>query len=174
MKTQTLIGMAAAAFLAGCASTGGTGNESKTSAAPPTAHEHGMGMMGDMCPMKVAGTAVTPADVEGGVALAFTTKSGDVTELRQRVRRMAEMHNNHHATGGMMGGMHDGGSGMMKDGGMMMPAATAAVEDVEGGARLVLRPTDPAQLEALREHARTRAGRMASGECPMMQSHAGG
>ena len=60
----------------------------------------------------------------------------------------------------------------MMGGGLMMPAATASVEDSEGGARLLLRPKDPAELEALREHARMRAGRMARGACPMMSSRA--
>ena len=50
----------------------------------------------------------------------------------------------------------------------MMPTATAAAEDIEGGARLILQPKDPAQLGALREHVRMKAQRMAGGECPMM------
>lgn len=180
--------MGGAALLAGCASTSSARSEPTTSAAAAPAHEHGMGMMGDMCPMQISGTTVTSADVEGGVALAFTTSTGDVAELRQRVRRMAEMHKHRHATGGMMmeghgaGGAaseHDhgaaakpghegGGRGGMMMGGMMMPGATASVEDSEGGARLILRPKDPGRLEALREHARMRADRMAHGECPMM------
>ncbi len=53
-------------------------------------------------------------------------------------------------------------------GGMMMPAATASVEDLESGARLILQPKDPAQLGALREHVLMKAQRMAGGECPMM------
>ena len=56
----------------------------------------------------------------------------------------------------------------MMGGGMMTPAATASVEDIEGGARLVLRPKDPAQLAALREHVHKKAEQMAGGECPMM------
>jgi hypothetical protein len=152
-------------------------------------------MMGDMCPMQVPGTTVTSADVEGGIALVFTTSTGDVAKLRQRVQRMAEMHNHHHVAGGMMMGGHGvggatdehehgadagpghgggGRGGMMMGGGMMMPAATASVEDFEGGARLILRPKDPAQLEALREQARMRAGRMARGECQMMSPGAEG
>jgi hypothetical protein len=112
----------------------------------------GMGMMGGMCPMDVSGTSVTTADVEGGVALSFTTSSGDVADLRQRVRRMAEMHSHMHG-----------------EGGMVMPPATATIEDIPGGARLILRPEDPAQLAALREHARMQASAMTRGECPMMR-----
>jgi len=131
--------------------------------------------------MQVQGTTVAAADVEGGVGLSFTTKTGDVAELRRRVARMAEMHNQHggqmmmgghgappagtgeehqhgagpgngpqpgdgpqgHAGGGMMMG-----GGTMGGGGMMMPPANASVEDIDGGARLVLRPKDAAQLGA--------------------------
>lgn len=113
----------------------------------------GMGMMDEMCPMAVPGTTVAASDVDGGVALAFTTRSGDVEELRRRVRRMAEMHAGH------------GGMGMM-------PAATATVEDVDGGARIALIATDPAQQEALRQHAHMHAGQMQGGQCPMMQERA--
>jgi hypothetical protein len=145
-----------------------------------------MGAMA-MCPMQVPGTTAKTADVEGGVALSFTT-SGDVADLRQRVRGMAEMHNRHHSDGMMMGGQQGAGGGsrehphgsgaaagdgccgerMMMHGGMMMPSATASVEDIPGGARIILRPKDPAKLGALREHARMHAARMAQGECPMM------
>jgi hypothetical protein len=191
MKAQALIGMAVSVLLAGCASTSGARKEPTTGTTAVSAHEPGMGMgmMDGMCPMQVPGTTVTSADLEDGVALVFATSTGDVAELRRRVQRMAEMHNRYHAAGEMMmGDQGPGGAGaekehgagaapghegrdrggMMMGGGMMMPAATAAVEDIEGGARLVLRPKDPAQLEALREHARMMAGRMARGECPMM------
>ena len=99
---MTMAIMGVAALLAGCASTSGARSEPTTSAARAPAHEPGRGMMGDMCPMQVPGTTVTSADVEGGVALVFTTRTGDAAELRQRVRRMAEMHNHHHAGGGTM------------------------------------------------------------------------
>lgn len=156
----------------------------ETRADPPPAPERGTGMMGGQGPAQAANTTVTSTDVDGGAALVFTTRTGDVAELRQRARDMAEMHNQrlaaretrpgargpggrqHHGGGGGPG--HAGG-GMMGGGMMMsMPAATASVEDVENGARVVFRPEDPAQLESLREAVRTRAERMASGACPMM------
>jgi hypothetical protein len=146
-------------------------------------HGHGKsgGMMDGMCPMKVPGVAVSTSDTEGGVGIVFTTATGDVSDLRARVRKMAEMHAHR-------GGMH-GGGGMMKDGpdggtedhGMMrgcmmgkaggMHDATATVEDVEGGARLTLKPKDGAQLDALRAHVRNCQDRMQNGECPMMGGH---
>jgi hypothetical protein len=139
--------------------------------------------------MQVEGTTVSAEDVESGVALSFTT-SGDVAELRRRVARMAEMHGHpgeHHghamamhgreAAAGDVGGhahgpkrgsagQHQGG---MMSGAMMMPPAAARSEEIEGGARIVLTPRDPADLPRLREHARHMAERMASGTCPMME-----
>lgn len=117
------------------------------------------GNMADMCPMAVQGTTVRAEDVEGGAAIVFT---GNASELRQRVARMAEMHNRHHGEG------HGRGTGMA-GGGMMMPPSMARSEDVEGGARLVFTPRDPAELAKLREHVRHHAERMiSSGQCPMM------
>ncbi|MEO8261537.1 MAG: hypothetical protein ABI566_03120 [Pseudolysinimonas sp.] len=140
-------------------------------------------MMAGMCPMQVPGTTVAATEVDGGIGLSFTTTTGDVAELRQRVRRMADMHNQ--PGGHMMMGSHGApapgagaehqhgaqagaGHGGMMMGGGMMPAATASVEDIESGARLILQPKDPAQLGALREHVRMKAQRMVGGECPMM------
>jgi len=117
------------------------------------------GMMTLTCPSQVEGTMVTWANVEGGVALVFTTTSPTrVLELRDRVMRMAQAHNE-----------HDGESQMMGARSMMMPAARATVEEIEGGARMVLMPEDVTQLEALRQSAQESAGRMARGECPMAQ-----
>jgi len=47
---------------------------------------------GQDCPMQVTGTTLRTEDTSGGVALVFLT-SGDVSELRTRVRRLADMHN---------------------------------------------------------------------------------
>jgi hypothetical protein len=190
------------ALLAGFVSPGSAQKEPTTGAAKaPARNKQGMGRMRDTCPMKVPGTTVTSADVEGGVALAFITKTGDVAELRRRVQRAAETHNSNYAGGGMMmggqgrdgadtmrgrgagaepghmggdrGGMMMGG-GAMTGGGMMIPASTVSAENVNGGARLVFRPKDTAQMEALREHVRMRAERMTQGECPMMSTGAQG
>jgi len=191
MKIFTIIGFSAVAA-AGCASTKSPRSEPATSVAATTnqqrAHADGGegGMMADMCPMQVPGTTVTATDIEGGVGLAFTTKSGSVEEVRQRVQQMAETHNNKHS-GGMMAEhgapasasdddhQHGAGHGSHGQDGMMMgdkmmPPATALVEDIEGGARLNLRPNDPAQLAALQEHVRMKAQQMTSGECAMMSS----
>lgn len=153
--------------------------------------------VGKTCPMNVQDATVRVVEgTEKGkdgkdgsqwVALAFTTKSkADVAELRRRVALMAEMHNDDlrmHGPGqGMHGGRgpmarpgdhrgrHGGMRGMMGGPMMMMTMldTTARVENIEGGARLVLTPKDPAELPALREHLRARATRMSSGTCPLV------
>ncbi len=149
---------------------------SKREPAPPQpasseAHAHGdPGGMGGMCPMEVPGTKVSADDTQDGVAITFTT-TGDVAQLRDRVHHMAEMHE-HMMQGGMMGsgGM---GSGGMGSGHMMMKMvpSTARAEDIDGGARIVLTPKDPAQLADLRAHVHEHATQMAGGHCPMMEHH---
>lgn len=137
-----------------------------------TAMPGGRDMMDSMCPMKVQGTAVQAKDVDGGVAFVFTTKTGDVVDLRQRVRHMAQMHGANAA--GMMttttvSGVHRAPRDV-KIRREPMPASEASAEDVEHGARLVIRPKDPAQLPGLRRQVRTLAKSMAHlhGECPEM------
>jgi len=128
------------------------------------------GAMAEKCPMEVPGTQVSVADTPDGVAVVFTT-SGDVAQLRHRVQGMAAMHgkmSGEGMAGGMMKSDGMGSGGMMGSDHMKkMVASTARSEDVEGGARIVLTPQDPAQLPELRAHAREHAGHMASGHCPM-------
>ncbi len=122
--------------------------------------------MTPMCPMHVPGVTISAEDTSQGAAIVFTTKQGDVADLRNRVRKMAEWHNAQRADGGMMmGGGHQGHG--MKGPGMMPFAATASAEDVEGGARLVMVPKNPAELAAVRSHVHEHAMRMARGDCPM-------
>ena len=50
-----------------------------------------------------------------------------------------------------------------------MMAADVKAEEVDGGARVVFTPKDPARREALRSEVRDHAARMAAtGQCPMM------
>lgn len=127
-------------------------------------HDDGNDDAANACPMQASGTTVTAEDVEGGAAALRFTTTGDVADLRDRLQRMAEMHNRH-----ARGGMHPmrGRSEMMMSPAMMQ--AEARVEAVEGGARLVFTPADPDQGDGLRDAVRQRAERMAaSGQCPMM------
>lgn len=145
---------------------------------------------GDACPMMVdpTTTRITTSDTANGVAITFTT-SAEVNALRARVHRMADMHNrmvNMRAGGGTHPGMHGGGMPPGMHGGGGMPSCTqgcpmhggamqgpmvpsrATAQDIDGGARLVLEPANPAQLATLRQQARTRTAMMQHGQCPMM------
>jgi len=182
----------ALALTAGCKSSDEPGHpaapsaqEAAEQAAATQPGDMMMAQMRDSCPAMAEGATVEVSDKDNGVALTFTT-SGDVGELQARARRMSEMYAMHgehrgmmwhhtgtkmpgdgHAAGGMKGPGMGHGAGMDMGGGMM-PAATATVEDVEGGARMLLVPKDASQLEALRAHARMHRERMHSGECPML------
>jgi hypothetical protein len=123
----------------------------------------GATMMDGICPMSVQGTTVTASDIDGGIALTFVTPTGDVSELRRRVHRMAEM--------------HETGCGIMGQRGTMMAgrkmsdstsgSAIASADDVDHGARLVLEPADPGQLGSFREQVRVCVEHLKRGECPM-------
>jgi len=154
----------------------------------------GSGMMGMMmgpeqCPMTVPGTTVQSTNTSDGMAMTFTT-SGDKSELRKRVHAMAERMDSSSGAGphrmmgagstNMMGandanemmGGRDGGAMMMGGGGSMMGGAMpmrADAEDVEGGARLRMKPANPSQLEPMREHMQQHAQAMNQAHaCPMI------
>jgi hypothetical protein len=112
-----------------------------------------------MCPMGVADTQVAYQETPDGAALRFITQRGDVLELRRRVTAMVDMVNMHQGSG--HGDMHGSGQGMGGPG-------TATYGDVEGGAQVLLTPTDPDQLSRLRTEVQSHAARMAAGDCPMM------
>jgi len=114
------------------------------------------GDMKAMCPMDVAGTQVATEDIDGGIAIVFTT-TGDVADLRARVSHLAEMHKEHAQDGEHE---HEGHE---------MPAAGAVESDVEGGARLELKAADAATVDALRAHVKEHVAKMqSSGTCPHM------
>jgi hypothetical protein len=104
------------------------------------------------CPMKVTGADVSVADVETGITVTVTTKSGDVAELRRRTENMAKMHSGANAD------MH----------GQMMSFAVK-YEEIPNGARLTLTPKDSAQLNEFRSKVRQHVEQMAKGDCSMMQ-----
>jgi hypothetical protein len=125
----------------------------------PAEHQHSTADNSTMqnCPMKVPGAQVAASDTADGVALTFTTSSGDVAELRRRVETMAKMHSM--APGP---GMHE----------QMIPF-TAKVEEVPNGARVLLSPKDPAKLEEFRGSVEKHVENMNNGGCTMMQGMMG-
>jgi hypothetical protein len=160
--TRTILAASAAlALLASCAH-----SPSTAAPPPPPAVAHVPGPSDDMmatCPMAVPGTEVSATDAVNGETLTFTTK-GEVTELRSRVRGMAEIHNHHHGDG-------KSPQGMM--GGETMSPSFATVLDVENGSSLLLTPSHPADLQKLQAEVRMRAHRMRLNGCGMMEQARG-
>jgi hypothetical protein len=105
------------------------------------------------CPMKVTGADLAVADVDGGIAVTVTTKSGDVADLRRRTENMAKMHGDS-STGNMHG---------------PMMSFSVKYEEVPNGARLTLTPKDLTQLEEFRTKVRQHVEQMKKGDCSMMQ-----
>ena len=152
-------------------------------AATSSSEQHGAaapaGPAPDMCPVHVPGTLVEVADAQDSVALLFVTRGGDVAELRNRVRSLAETPGQANAspTGGGHQAMQHGMMGCMMMGhgsehgssNAAQPpemAAWATVEDIADGARLTLVPIPPTSLGALRSLVHQDARTMQHGECP--------
>jgi hypothetical protein len=127
------------------------------------------------CPVLVAGTSVTVEDTDSGAALVFVT-TGDAAAVRTRARALADAHNAKHAAMEQPGGAADphAGHGAHAGGGeppkkmtmgtMIGAHSTAAVTDVDGGARVIFTAHDPAALQSeLRMHAQHLTG----GTCEM-------
>jgi len=108
----------------------------------------------DMCPLEVSASNVEAVDIEGGAALAFTTKT-DVADLRRRVRRMADLENQTREWVAA------------RLGNATLPPAHRMLDEVEGGARIVFRPADPSRIDELRAGVAAQAGRLISGGCPV-------
>jgi hypothetical protein len=122
-----------------------------------------------ICPVAIEGATVDVEDTADGIALTFRTPTSDEADIRARAAHMARMYELH-GTGmrpgrGPMSGRRGPGRGSM----MRLPAVTASVEEVAGGARVVLVPKDPAALDALRTQVREHRALMGSGQCPMFR-----
>jgi hypothetical protein len=138
-----------------------------TAAPPRTASAEG-----SMCPMDVPGTQLSAADTATGETLTFISTPDQAPALRERVRAMAAMHEERHAMGDG-GHMGEGHGGMMHEGtgmgGMERPPPShAVVEDVENGARVVVTPNDPADLQKLQTTVKAHAQKMQQEGCGMM------
>lgn len=145
-----------------------TGQEPATTEPEPTARTQPRGMGGgtggmqgaQMCPASIEGADVTAVDVEGGVALEFTTRAGDTDDVREQVQAMAARHNQRME---QREERQAAGRGMGMRG---MPMSSASVQELPNGARLIYRVEDEAQLSELRDAARQRVSAMEAGTCP--------
>jgi hypothetical protein len=186
MTRNLLAAMALALVGSACAHAdpAATSSAASPAMASPSNPAPAAGMAG-MCPMNVPGTKVQAADTATGESLTFTTTSADqVAMLRDQVHQMSDMHNRHQASGDAghggpagMGGMMGGGMmvGGMGGGGMsttpmpMPPPSRTTVEDLYDGSRIIMTPTDPADLQRLQAAIRTRADHLTQQGCGMAQ-----
>jgi hypothetical protein len=105
------------------------------------------------CPVSVPGVRTEIADVEGGVQLTLRASAPDaIAELRARAHRLAA---------GRDKGQHGGGrgGGFMRHCPIVVKDARVAVEDIDGGARITVRPEEAAKLAELRATSRERLER---------------
>lgn len=143
----------------------------------------GQGMMGRMktgCPMLVQNAEVEMEQTDDGVALEFTAKNGDVDNILQWAKQLAQMYEMHegryhmtwrHIKPGEQGKMMKGQDPMASAG--RMPAVKATVEETQKGARIVLVPKDENQLDTLRQHIKGHKERMTSGQYWALQEEEG-
>lgn len=147
-------------------------------------------MMQQTCPMQLEGTSAKIEKLDDAVALDFTT-TGDVDQLRQRVRQMAQMHQQNMGRGQMMHGqqgqMMQGQQGQMhgQQGQMhgqmnpqmrqMMANSTVEAEEIDNGMRLKFVPNDASQVDQMYQMIQQRRQMMSQRQgCPMMMQMVGG
>jgi hypothetical protein len=134
---------------------------------PPQRMAKGRGverLPGARCPLLLSSVTVVSKDVDEGVALDFTT-SGDIAELRHRVREIATTHS-HDA----FGGDDECGCPLIgNDGAPLMAEASTSAEPTPGGARLVLVPNERSEVLRLRARVSERLQRLAVTDCPVQR-----
>jgi hypothetical protein len=107
------------------------------------------------CPNIVEGAATVIKEVEGGVELTITAKDEAATkEIRGKSRRLAEMSKDESPSVRHDGSHHGGG----QFGRCPVVARNTFVtsEEVEGGARITVKPKDTAEIDWVRREARER------------------
>ncbi len=108
------------------------------------------------CPVTLPGATTELADVDGGVRFELRATTPDaIAELRARAHRLADFTAGRSKTG------HGGGrgGGFLRNCPIVVKDTRVAAEDVEGGVRITVRPTDAPALAALRTESRERLAR---------------
>lgn len=117
------------------------------------------------CPFGVRGARVKMDDIEGGVVLTLRAY-GDVNDIRRRARDAAAMY----GPGAHRGKGHEGKHGGGEQHGIGLRhlgvPVQAVAEDTADGARIVVRPKDPADLEKMRAALADRERSTRTGTCP--------
>jgi hypothetical protein len=106
------------------------------------------------CPSALPGVKTELAEVESGVELRFTASDeSTVTKVRELARTQAAVkppEGEIEHTGAGVGGGREGFCPIVHVG------TTVSVEDIEGGARVTLKPDSPEKMSELRGTARAR------------------
>lgn len=117
------------------------------------------------CPFGVRGARVKMEDVEGGVVLTMRA-FGDVGDIRRRARDAAAMY----GAGARRGAGHHGKHGGGEQHGIGLAhlgvPVTAVAEDTPDGARILVKPKVPGDLEKMREALVARERLTRTGACP--------
>jgi hypothetical protein len=165
-----LAGGGLAGLLAACGAGSENSPDTRDSMPPPRAPASAADR-DRACPLTLPGTTSTVEDTVDGVAVQFATpKAGDQAELRRRVERLADMQNQGAAPTEDHAAAPPQGPGETPNpaGAQNRPLeTTASVEPGEdgGGVRLILRPRDPARLDATRDLLRKQADDLVSRVC---------
>jgi hypothetical protein len=114
----------------------------------------------DMCPMHVDAATVRAEELELGAALVFET-TGDVAELRRRVRLMADMD-----------GRNREAIATRRPEGSPLPPARRMLGDVEAGAQILFHAPHASALDELRASVAAQAAAIADGACPVAMPRA--
>lgn len=126
----------------------------------------------DACPLRVSGTTSSVEDTVDGVVVLFATpRPADLPDVRRRVERLADVHNSEGvgATEDLSAAPPQGPGPTTNEAGAASAKLEirASVEPSKGeeGVRLVLRPADPAQLDAKRDQLRKQADDLVQSVC---------
>lgn len=173
-QSTILCGLASAGLAAACGASSDSAPDTEMSPSSPaesSATSPSSNAPADACPLTLAGTKSSIEDTVDGVVVVFAaTKPADLPELRQRVERLADMHNSMHAAKAEdLSAAPPQGPGPQPTGSDAESRdkldASATVEQKEGGVRLVLRPKDPATLDAARDGLRHQADDLVKNAC---------
>lgn len=129
----------------------------------------------EACPLALAGVTSSAENTVDGVVVVFaTTKKDDLPELRSRVDRLAAMHGSMQASPPQDVAAAppqapgptttaEGAAEATRTGGKL--DAKVTVESGEKDVRLVFRPSDPAQLDSMRDQLRKQADDLVQEVC---------
>jgi hypothetical protein len=166
--------------IAGAGTIAAAGCGAASEAAPDTQDPPAKVAQQEACPLALPGATSSTEDTVDGVVVAFSTpRAGERPELARRVQRLATLHDSMRggppedlsaappqAPGPTAEGAGDasakGASGARSGGAL---DSKAAAESTEEGARLVVRPRDPARLDSMRDHLRKQAEELVQRVC---------